>query len=74
MTERANSGTMSWRLSGSVSTVAYDLGNPELDATVRDLVAQATENPNGDLITEMLTTVLKLHRDGAPAAVKKAAE
>ena len=49
-----------------MSFVAYDLGNPELDAIVRDLVVQASENPNADLITEMLTTVLKLHRDGAP--------
>ncbi|MEX1270972.1 MAG: TIGR00730 family Rossman fold protein [Acidimicrobiia bacterium] len=54
------------RSGGSVSVVAYDLGNPELDATIRDLVAQASENPNSDLITEMLTTVLKLHRDSAP--------
>ena len=49
-----------------MSVVAYDLGNPELDAIVRDLVAQTSENPNAALINEMLTTVLKLHRDGAP--------
>ncbi|HSJ29209.1 MAG TPA: LOG family protein [Acidimicrobiia bacterium] len=46
--------------------MAYDLGNPELDSTVQDLVARASEHGNGDLIAEMLTTVLKLHRDGAP--------
>ncbi|MEX2278491.1 MAG: TIGR00730 family Rossman fold protein [Acidimicrobiia bacterium] len=46
--------------------MAYDLGNPELDAVIRHLVDQASENANGDLIAEMLTTALKLHRDGAP--------
>jgi uncharacterized protein (TIGR00730 family) len=46
--------------------VAYDLGNPELDGIVQDLVARASEHGNGDLIAEMLTTALKLHRDGAP--------
>ncbi len=46
--------------------MAYDLGNPELDAVIADLVARASENPNGDLVAEMLTTALKLHRDGAP--------
>ncbi|HVR32280.1 MAG TPA: TIGR00730 family Rossman fold protein [Acidimicrobiia bacterium] len=46
--------------------MAYELGNPELDAVVRDLVESASTNANGDLIAEMLTTALKLHRDGAP--------
>lgn len=46
--------------------MAYDLGNPELDAMATDLVTRSSENANGDLIAEMLTTVLKLHRDGAP--------
>ncbi|MDX1447936.1 MAG: LOG family protein [Acidimicrobiia bacterium] len=46
--------------------MAYDLGNPELDALVADLVTRASDNANGDLIAEMLTTVVKLHRDGAP--------
>ena len=45
--------------------MAYDLGNPELDKTLRQLVADASENGNQDLIAELLTTVLKLHRDGA---------
>jgi uncharacterized protein (TIGR00730 family) len=44
---------------------AYGLGNPELDAAVRALVSQASDNDNGDLITEMIVTALKLHRDGA---------
>ena len=43
--------------------MAYDLGNPELDAMVRDLVTRASGNPNGELIAEMITTALKLHRD-----------
>ncbi len=46
--------------------MGYDLGNPELDAIVQDLVAAASENPHDDLIAEMITTALKLHRDGAP--------
>ena len=41
----------------------YDLGNPELDKAVADLVAAASENGNGDLISELITTALKLHRD-----------
>lgn len=44
----------------------YDLGNPELDAVVRDLVARSAENAHEDLIAEMITTALKLYRDGAP--------
>lgn len=44
--------------------MAYDLGNPELDETLRQLVADASENNNQDLIGELMTTVLKLHRDG----------
>lgn len=44
---------------------SYDLGNAELDRQVRDLVASASENENQDLIVEMITTVLKLHRDGS---------
>ncbi|MEX2133601.1 MAG: hypothetical protein WEB67_05615, partial [Acidimicrobiia bacterium] len=43
--------------------MAYDLGNPELDQAIADLVAAASENDNADLVTEMVTTVLKLHRD-----------
>ncbi len=46
--------------------MAYDTGNPELDATIAELVATASTNGNADLISEMITTALKLHRDGAP--------
>ena len=45
--------------------MAYDLGNPELDERLRQLVADASGNNNEDLIAELLTTALKLHRDGA---------
>jgi uncharacterized protein (TIGR00730 family) len=48
--------------------MAYDLGNPELDARVAQLVAAATTNPNGDLIAEMMVTALKLGRDSASKA------
>lgn len=41
----------------------YDLGKPELDQAVADLVAAASQNRNGDLIVEMITTALKLYRD-----------
>ena len=46
--------------------MAYDTGNPELDATIAELVAAASDNDNADLISEIITTALKLHRDGAP--------
>lgn len=45
--------------------MAYDLGNPELDQRLRQLVADASDNQNQDLIAELVTTVLKLHRDGS---------
>jgi uncharacterized protein (TIGR00730 family) len=43
----------------------YELGNTELDQRVRQLVADSGEGANQDLIAEMVTTVLKLHRDRA---------
>lgn len=43
--------------------MAYSLGNADLDATVAALVADASDNGNQDLIRELVTTVLKLHRD-----------
>jgi uncharacterized protein (TIGR00730 family) len=46
--------------------MAYDTGNPELDSTIAELVAAASANGNTDLISEIITTALKLHRDGAP--------
>ena len=44
--------------------MAYDLGNPELDERVRQLVSDASNNGNEDLIAELITTALKMHRDG----------
>jgi len=46
----------------------YDLGDPELDDRIRRLAADAVaghghEHEDADLITEMLVTTLKLHRD-----------
>ena len=41
----------------------YDLGNPELDEAITKLVAESAESPNADLIAEIITTALKLHRD-----------
>ncbi len=43
----------------------YDLGNPDLDQRLTELVADSSSNSNGDLISEMIVTALKLHRDGA---------
>ncbi|NND84453.1 MAG: LOG family protein [Acidimicrobiia bacterium] len=48
--------------------MAYRLGQGELAAEIDALVAAASDNPNDDLIREMLVTVLKLHRDGADRA------
>ena len=42
---------------------SYDLGDPELDERIRQLVTDASPNPNADLIAEIVTTALKLHRD-----------
>jgi uncharacterized protein (TIGR00730 family) len=44
---------------------SYDLGNPELDALVAELVERSADGSDGDLITEMVVTALKLHRDHA---------
>jgi hypothetical protein len=48
--------------------MAYDLGKPELDDKVRELVAATSSHENQELIAELVTTVLKLHRDGASRA------
>ncbi|HEX2153431.1 MAG TPA: TIGR00730 family Rossman fold protein [Acidimicrobiia bacterium] len=42
---------------------SYAVGDPELDQRITDLVAEASSNPNGDLVEEIITTALKLHRD-----------
>ncbi|HKX76259.1 MAG TPA: TIGR00730 family Rossman fold protein [Acidimicrobiia bacterium] len=43
----------------------YELGNPQLDETIRQLVADAADGTHPDLIAEMIVTVLRLHRDKA---------
>lgn len=43
----------------------YDLGNEELNERVRALVADSSDNVNEDMIEELITTAIKLHRDGA---------
>jgi len=45
--------------------MAYDLGSSDLDQRLQQLVVDASQNDNQDLIAELVTTVLKLHRDGA---------
>lgn len=47
--------------------MAYDLGNEELDARLRSLIADSSDNEtaNQDLIEELIVTAIKLHRDGA---------
>jgi uncharacterized protein (TIGR00730 family) len=45
--------------------MSYELGNPELDERVAQLVADAADSDNQDLIAELITTVIKLHRDNA---------
>ncbi|CAN5892799.1 TIGR00730 family Rossman fold protein [soil metagenome] len=42
---------------------SYDLRQADLDERVRQLVADASGNQNADLVAEIITTALKLHRD-----------
>ncbi len=39
------------------------MGNAELDAAIRELVAAAGDGADADLVAELITTALKLHRD-----------
>jgi len=41
----------------------YDMGDEALDQAIVDLVASASDNGNQELIREIVTTALKLHRD-----------
>jgi hypothetical protein len=43
----------------------YDLGKPDLDARIGELVAAATSSRDADLIAEMIVTAIKLGRDDA---------
>jgi uncharacterized protein (TIGR00730 family) len=47
----------------SLTTMVYEMGNPDIDVRVRELVQDASENPHQDLISELITTALRLHRD-----------
>ena len=48
----------------------YELGDPDLDARIRSLAADAVkdhphDHQDADLVTEMIVTALKLSRDNA---------
>ncbi len=43
--------------------MAYTLGNDDLDRRIAELVADGSNNPGGDLVAELITTAMKLHRD-----------
>lgn len=43
--------------------MAYTLGNDDLDRRIAELVADGSDNPGGDLVVELITTAMKLHRD-----------
>lgn len=43
--------------------MAYSLGNHDLDRRIAELVADASDNDGADLVAELVTTALKLHRD-----------
>jgi uncharacterized protein (TIGR00730 family) len=45
--------------------VPYEISDPELNERILRLVADAADGDNQDLIAEMITTVIKLHRDHA---------
>lgn len=55
-----------YTLGRTLTPMAYDIGNPELDAAIAELVSESSGNGHPDLIAEIITTALKLHRDGAP--------
>lgn len=44
---------------------SYGLANADLDRLVQELIAANSDRPNQDLIAEIVTTALKLHRGGA---------
>lgn len=45
--------------------MAYELGDGDLDRRIKELVADAGEGPDQDLVGEMIVTALKLIRDQA---------
>ncbi len=42
----------------------HERGTPDIQTLIRELVDASSENPHEDLISEMINTVLRLHRDG----------
>ena len=42
---------------------SYEMGDPALDDRITELIALAGEGEDSDLIAELMTTALKLHRD-----------
>src|SRR5690606_20200074 len=42
---------------------SYTIGDPELDERIAQLVADGSKHGNADLVEEIITTALKLHRD-----------
>ena len=46
----------------------YRTGDPELDRAVSDLVDEVHPGRNEDLVFELVTSALRLARDGATAA------
>ena len=45
--------------------MAYEVRDADLDERIAQLVADAADGDNEDLIAEMIATVIKLHRDNA---------
>lgn len=43
--------------------MTYSIGNEELDTAISALIEAGSDNSNADLIAEIVTTALKLHRD-----------
>ena len=43
----------------------YEIGDPEIDRLIEELVAKAGGGDNADLIEEMIVTSLKMVRDDA---------
>lgn len=45
--------------------MAYNIGDNTIDQQISELVTAGSENPHPELIAEIITTALKLHRDRA---------
>jgi len=41
----------------------YEMGDPELDRLIAEIIGRAGQGADGDLIAELMTTALKLYRD-----------